>query len=203
MRIIKLILAISFILPQILFADYYKRFEIGSKNAPIIMYEFMSLKCPHCAKFHTEVYPDFKKNYVDTGKVRVVFMDAPFGGSENILAHKILYASANEAEFLSLSTGLYSIQKQWANKPNAEKILINYAKMNGISESKLNKVINDKQLESWLMSELQQNFKLLNIQGTPTFVFVKNGDKIENFKLKLVGAQSYKDISKAVDNLLK
>ncbi|MFW1170220.1 thioredoxin domain-containing protein, partial [Vibrio parahaemolyticus] len=42
---------------------------LGNPNAPIAMVEFTDLQCPYCAKFQTDVFPEFKKQYIDTGKV--------------------------------------------------------------------------------------------------------------------------------------
>ncbi len=50
---------------------------LGDVNAPVTLVEYASITCPHCATFHTEVLPDIKTNYVDTGKVRFVFRDFP------------------------------------------------------------------------------------------------------------------------------
>lgn len=53
-------------------------FIIGDENAPITIIEYASMSCSHCANFHTNTLPDLKKEYIDTGKVRMVFRDYPF-----------------------------------------------------------------------------------------------------------------------------
>ena len=50
---------------------------IGSDNAPVKIKIFSSLTCPHCADFHTKIVPELKKNYVETGKVQLIFVDFP------------------------------------------------------------------------------------------------------------------------------
>ncbi len=50
---------------------------IGKKHAPVSMIIYASVTCPHCAYWFNEIWPDFKKNYVNTGKVRVVFREFP------------------------------------------------------------------------------------------------------------------------------
>ena len=53
--------------------------SMGKKDAPVTIIEYSSLGCPHCAAFHRETLPQIKKDYIDTGKVRLIFNDMPFG----------------------------------------------------------------------------------------------------------------------------
>src|SRR5262245_13310168 len=48
---------------------------LGTANAPVTIIEYASMTCPHCAHFHKTVYPDLKKKYIDTGKVRFIFRE--------------------------------------------------------------------------------------------------------------------------------
>ena len=50
---------------------------LGSKNAPLEVIEYASLTCPHCASFHNGPWPKLKKEYVDTGKIRLIYRDFP------------------------------------------------------------------------------------------------------------------------------
>ena len=52
-------------------------FVIGKASAPVTIIEYASLSCPHCAAFHNQVLPTLKKDYIDTGKVRLVYRDYP------------------------------------------------------------------------------------------------------------------------------
>ena len=53
-------------------------FIIGDENAPITIIEYASMSCSHCADFHTNTLPELKTEFIDTGKVRMVFRDYPF-----------------------------------------------------------------------------------------------------------------------------
>ena len=71
--------------PQNLLADAKSALEIGedefvigNKDAPITIIEYASMSCSHCASFHNNTLPDIKKEYIDAGKVRMVFRDYPF-----------------------------------------------------------------------------------------------------------------------------
>jgi len=50
---------------------------IGNPDAKVTVVEYASVTCGHCANWHTSVYPEFKAQYVDTGKVRYVFREFP------------------------------------------------------------------------------------------------------------------------------
>ena len=52
-------------------------FAIGSETANVALVEYASVSCGHCANWHSTVYPDFKKKYIDTGKVRYIFRTFP------------------------------------------------------------------------------------------------------------------------------
>ena len=49
----------------------------GDENAPVTIVEYASMTCPHCANFHTEIYPELKTKYIDTGKVKLIFREFP------------------------------------------------------------------------------------------------------------------------------
>lgn len=54
---------------------------IGAKDAPVTVFEYASLTCPHCARFHNEMLPEFKKGWIDTGKARIVYRHFPLDKS--------------------------------------------------------------------------------------------------------------------------
>src|SRR6266446_193082 len=50
---------------------------LGDEKAPVTIIEYASMTCPHCAHFHETAYPELKKRYIDTGKVRFIFREFP------------------------------------------------------------------------------------------------------------------------------
>jgi protein-disulfide isomerase len=50
---------------------------LGNADAPLMIVEFSDYQCPYCRRFHAEVLPELRRNYIDTGKVRLVFKDLP------------------------------------------------------------------------------------------------------------------------------
>src|SRR5689334_8469131 len=58
---------------------------LGKKDAPITIVEYTDYQCPYCQRFHVSAYPEIKKNYIDTGKVRFYSKDLPLDFHPNAM----------------------------------------------------------------------------------------------------------------------
>src|ERR1700753_4392291 len=58
--------------------------SLGSPSAKVTMIEYASVACPHCARFNNEVFPAFKQQFIDTGKVHYVFREMLVGGDQEM-----------------------------------------------------------------------------------------------------------------------
>ncbi len=156
-----------------------KGFEIGSPDAPITIIEYRSLTCSHCADFANNVFPELNEKYIQTGKVKFEFR--PFVlNAVDLNAFKLLN-SIEEKDFLSLDKMLFRDQNKWLVTKDSNKILENstnalkkYALLYGLSEETFNDILNDKELEEWILSMRVDGTKKFNIQSTPSFII--NGE---------------------------
>ena len=154
-------------------------FEIGSPDAPITIIEYRSLTCSHCADFANNVFPELDEKYIQTGKVKFEFR--PFVlNAVDLNAFKLLN-SIEEKDFLSLDKMLFRDQNKWLVTKDSNKILENstnalkkYALLYGLSEETFNDILNDKELEEWILSMRVDGTKKFNIQSTPSFII--NGE---------------------------
>jgi protein-disulfide isomerase len=154
-------------------------FEIGSPDAPITIIEYRSLTCSHCADFANNVFPELNEKYIQTGKVKFEFR--PFVlNAVDLNAFKLLN-SIEENDFLSLDKMLFRDQNKWLVTKDSNKILENstnalkkYALLYGLSEETFNDILNDKELEEWILSMRVDGTKKFNIQSTPSFII--NGE---------------------------
>ena len=89
-------------------------FVIGNKDAPITIIEYASMSCSHCATFHNNTLPDIKKEYIDTGKVRMVFRDYPFNYPA-LLGSMMMRCITNDLRY-DYMNALYKLQNTWVNK---------------------------------------------------------------------------------------
>ena len=154
-------------------------FEIGSPDAPITIIEYRSLTCSHCADFANNVFPELNEKYIQTGKVKFEFR--PFVlNAVDLNAFKLLN-SIEKKDFLSLDKMLFRDQNKWLVTKDSNKILENstnalkkYALLYGLSEETFNDILNDKELEEWILSMRVDGTKKFNIQSTPSFII--NGE---------------------------
>ena len=107
-----------------------KRISEGNENAKITIFTYESLTCGHCAKFHEDVYPQLKKEFIDTGLVKIEFRNFPLDIAA-LNASKIAHCgNTGESNILH---GLFKNQKKWVISNNIDEInkaLIKYFKDN-------------------------------------------------------------------------
>lgn len=165
---------------------------LGDKNAPITIIEYASLSCPHCAEFHKDTFPELKKEYIDTGKVKFVFRD--FQLDKSALEASILtHCTDSNDSFYKMVKTIFHTQDSWAGQKNYLEILSNIGKLGGVPGDKLDKCLADKDLENRLLAVRLNAAKALNISATPSFII--NGSLYS-------GAQPISDFRKILDELL-
>ena len=147
---------------------------LGDPKAPNVMIEYASMTCTHCQRFHTEVYPKLKSQYIDTGKVYFIFRDFPLDSLARaaiIIAH-----CAPKERFFPLVDLMFDHQDQWAFVADPKTALINLVKQAGFTEDSFNACLTNQQLldgVNWVQDRAE---KLFGVGSTPTF-FV-NGKKL-------------------------
>ncbi len=141
---------------------------LGNPAAPVPIYEFSSLGCSHCADFHLNMLPQLKKDYIDTGKVKLVFADFPIDGRSMKAAMLARCMPADKYfDFLSV---LFKKQLTWGLSFKAEKLLASYAELEGLSKEQANLCMADDDTAKEIMAVRQDALEKLRIQGTPSFL---------------------------------
>ncbi len=157
--------------------------SIGDVNAPMTIIEFSSLSCGHCGTFHTEVYPDFKKNFIETGKVRLIMVDFPL--NLPALRGAMLAHCLPEDQYFNFLQLLFTTQSNW-NKGDYAANLKQNAQLAGLSSDEIEACIADTDLEEAIIARMEDSQAKWNVNSTPSFV-VNNGAKI------IEGAKSYNE----------
>jgi protein-disulfide isomerase len=138
---------------------------IGDEKAPCTIIEYASMTCPHCAAFHATTYPELKKRYIDTGKVRFIFREFPL--DQLALAAFLLARCAGPDKYFPMIDTLFQMQKEWVvQKPLPPLLAI--AKQAGLSEQQFNECLQDKKLIDGLEDVRQRAIKV-GVQSTPSF----------------------------------
>ena len=95
---------------------------VGEANAPVPIVEYMSLTCPHCARFHNETFDAIKAKYVDSGKVRFIVREFPF--DPRAAAAFMLARCAPPEQYFPMVSMLFKQQEQWAAAENGREALL-------------------------------------------------------------------------------
>ena len=167
---------------------------LGSDTAIVKIKVFSSLTCPHCANFHTKVVPEIKREYIDAGKVQLIFIDFPLDQAA-FNASKILHCldKTQQITFLDI---IYEIQIQWTNGSNMDDINKNLKKIVknlGISSAKFDKCLIDEVISDKILNGRIDASRKYSIDSTPTIVINEK---------KLEGSVSFKSIKKKIEKLI-
>jgi protein-disulfide isomerase len=175
-------------------------FPVGSKDAKVVMIEYASITCPHCANFHTNVLPTIKEKYITPGKVRYVFREFPTPPVELATAGHLLARCAGgekrDQVIDALMRGQMDIVTQAQGPSGAKQALLNVAVSAGMNEAQFDACMaNQDQLK--ILVDVQEGGVKAGVTGTPT-IFI-NGEKFEGPASREATAE---DISKALDAAL-
>jgi protein-disulfide isomerase len=168
--------------------------DLGNASAKVTVVEYASASCPHCARFNNEVFPDFKKKYVDTGKVHYIFREFLTPPVEVAAAGFLLARCSGKDKYFQVLDAIYRGQEQMFTSGDYRGTLLRIAESFGMSEDQFTKCITDEKGLKALNERVQSAADKDKIQATPTFVI--NGKKYE-------GEQSMAQLDAAIQPLLK
>ena len=156
---------------------------LGKSDAPITIIEYGSLTCPHCAEFERSTLPDVRKNWIETGKARLVFRVFPLNDLD-LKAAKLVQCVPPDRYYAFIDT-LYQDQAGWMRASAPEQALAKIARLAGVSEDKVKSCLADKSIEDGVLASAMAAQKS-GVNSTPTFFI--NGVKPPEDKN---GAQPY------------
>ncbi len=167
---------------------------IGNIDAPIQIVSLDSYSCYHCANFFTKIFPQIKREYIDTGKVlfihREFSLDAPSLTASKLARCYIQKKQPNSEQIFSLISSIYQSQTDWTSNNYEEKI-VQIFEIAGLTKNQSAECLKDEAIENKILQDRQQYVKVLNIQGTPTFFIngtvMTEGYDFQSFALKIEG----------------
>ena len=173
-------------------AEEIKRIFVGNKDAKITIIAFESLTCSHCASFHKDVYPQLKKEYLDTGLAKIEFRHFPLDAAA-FNASKVSQCK-NDGDSAILNS-LFANQQKWVKGNSVEEANKNLQKFLNSEGFDLNfeKCINNKEIEDFVLNDRIDGVKKFKVNATPTIVI--NNKKFEK-------ALNYKNLKKALEKLI-
>tara|TARA_B100001245_G_scaffold234692_1_gene220809 strand:- start:451 stop:1059 length:609 start_codon:yes stop_codon:yes gene_type:complete len=194
---IYLLLLLFFSTSYLIAADKIKNNSIlfGKENAPVKIKVFSSLTCPHCANFHINILPKIKEKYIDSGQVQVLHIDFPLDLAA-LNAGKLLHCINDNEKQIQILEKIYQNQNVWTLGNGINDInenLINLFNDFEKNTSKLNKCLNNEDIEEIILENRIDAQKKYNLEATPTIII--NEKKFE-------GSVNFKNIDKIIEKLI-
>jgi len=162
----------------------------GSETAPVTIVEYASLTCPHCREFAVKTFPELKKRYIDTGKVRFIFRE--FALNDIDLLAIVTVRCAPKDRYFPLVETLFEKQDVWAVN-NPVPPLLGIAKQAGFSDESFKACASNQQIIDGVKAQRETGTKV-GVNSTPTFFI--NGEK-------RVGGMSIEEMEKLIQPYLK
>ena len=166
---------------------------MGDENAPVTVIEYASFTCPHSMRFHTEVFPLIKENYIDTGKVRFTIREVYF--DKYGLWAGMIARCAGPDRYFGLTDILYHQQSDWSRAENETALvekLYAIGRQAGQTNDELDACLQDSDFAQALVERYQETATADEVTGTPSFIV--NGKKVQNMP--------YEDFAKILDDAI-
>ena len=167
-----------------------KILSIGSTDAKVIVKVFSSLTCPHCANFHTNIYRNLKKDYIDKGLVKFEHHAFPLDLAA-LNAEVVVRCQTNNEKKFKLLEEIYNKQTFWAVGSDINKINDLIKKVGSdfdLTEEKMNACLENSDVQDEILNERIEAQKKYKIESTPT-IFVnekKYSGKVDYKKFKKI-----------------
>jgi protein-disulfide isomerase len=171
---------------------------LGDPNAPITLVEFGDYQCHYCNVFFQTIEDDIIKNYVKTGKVKMIFKDYNIIGPDSINASHGAHCANEQGLFWEYHDTLYS---NWTGENNgwaSPRNLTIFAEEVNADMDKWTQCMNEKS-HSITINESNNDARSLELTGTPAFFVINSEGKVS----KLFGAQPFEVFKKIFDNQLE
>lgn len=168
---------------------------LGNSSAPITILEWGDYQCTFCYRFHESTLRVLEKDYIETGKVKLVFKDFPLNGPDSVLAAEAAYCASDQGKYWQYHNELY---KNWGGERTGwitRYTLEVFANTIGLDREKFNQCLDEhKYLDK--VNTLHRFGQEIGIDATPSFL-VFNNDKI----IKIRGNQPLEVFLKTIDEL--
>lgn len=163
---------------------------LGDPKAPVTIYEYSSLTCPHCANFHTDTLPALKERFIDTGMAKLVYRDFPLDRL-SLVGH-LMARCAPEPLYFRLMDVLFAQQREWTGAKNPVQAMMQYARLAGMSDAAIDACLKNEDLLTQIQSIQDQAQKAYGINSTPSFVIdgqvLAGNQSVDTFAKAIEGA---------------
>ena len=166
---------------------------MGNPDAAVTLIEYASFTCPHCKRFHEDVMPRLKADYVDAGKVNFVYREVFFDRPG--LWAAMVARCGGEMRYFAITDMIYAKQSEWLRAGSPAGIADGLRKIGlaaGIGQEELDACLSDGAMAHAMVANYEKNMAEYAISGTPSLVV--NG--------KILGNMSYDRLQEEIDSRL-
>lgn len=168
---------------------------IGEPTAPITIVEFGDYQCTFCYKFHQNSLDIIKKEYIDSGKASLVFVDFPLNGPDSVLAAEASHCANDQGKFWAMHDEIYhnwaGERTGWVNRESISK----FAQTVGVDVDLLNECLDSKKYQQKVL-DTYDFAQGIDIAATPSFLII-SGEKVT----KITGNQPLDVFRKTLDGI--
>lgn len=142
--------------------------NLGDPNAPVRVIEYLSLTCPHCAHFNDEVFPLFRKKYVETGRVYYTVRELLTAPAQVAAAGFLMARCGDGSKYFTIVDQVFRSQPRW-QAGQIKPIFLEIAQANGFTEAQFEACLTDEKAQDALEARLTYANETDHVTGTPTF----------------------------------
>lgn len=171
---------------------------LGSPSAPITIIEFGDYQCKNCQRFNTQVKPMLVDEYVDTNKVRLIFMDFPIYGTDSVNGAIATHCASEQSRFWEMHDLMYQSQKEinsdWLTASNVKQ----FAASIDLDLQQFSSCFDSMKYEQAVKDNFDMG-KTAGVNATPTFIIIDSNGMTET----IVGAQPFSVFKQTLDRMLE
>ena len=165
----------------------------GSASAPVWVIEVSDFQCPFCRQFHDESYGELKRAYVDSGKVRIAYVNFPLSMHRNAYAaSEAAMCAAVQDKFWPMHDVLFTTQKQWEGLASPQQMFDSLAAAQGVEPAAFKKCMSGHLTKPLIDADIDRATKQ-GVESTPTFLIGS---------MMVTGAQPLANFRRAIDSAL-
>lgn len=167
---------------------------LGKADAPVTIIEYASTTCGHCATFHKQTLPEIKKNWIDTGKAKLIFRDFPTAPAGLSLGAAMIAHCAGPERYFGVLGLIMESQDKWLASRDPLDALKKTVRLAGITGADVDACLQRQDLFDGIQARAEHANKEFGIDSTPSFLI--NGKKV-------VGALPYAEMDKLLTEAAK
>jgi protein-disulfide isomerase len=139
---------------------------LGRPDAPVTIYYYASLTCPHCRAFHAKGLPELKRLYIDKGKLRLIVREFPIGKTAGTAT--IALRCIEEGKYFKLLDRYLAEQSSWVSQEVRHDAILAVAKKEGMTAAAYNSCLANQTMIDGLKA-VKDRGRQLGVIGTPSF----------------------------------